>query len=47
MLNDRIGQCFGDYILLRFLGEGTFGDVYYGEHIDKKNQLRLKFSKIN
>ena len=29
---DRVGQRFGDYLLVRHLGEGGFGDVYLGEH---------------
>ena len=29
-MTNRVGQRFGDYRLIRFLGEGTFGDVYSG-----------------
>jgi serine/threonine protein kinase len=42
---DRTGQRFGDYQLIRFLGEGTFGDVYFGEHVYQKTPAAVKAFK--
>jgi len=42
---DRVGQRFGDYRLIRFLGEGTFGDVYLGEHVYQKTPAAVKVFK--
>ncbi len=39
---DRIGQQFGDYRLTRFLGRGSFGDVYLGEHVQDKTLAAVK-----
>jgi serine/threonine protein kinase len=39
---DRIGQQLDQYRLLRFLGTGTFGDVYLGEHIAEKTTVAVK-----
>ncbi len=39
---DRVGQCFGDYRLTRWLGGGSFGDVYLGEHIHVKTLAAVK-----
>src|SRR5713226_6121031 len=39
---DRVGQCFGDYRLTRWLGGGSFGDVYLGEHIHDKTLAAVK-----
>jgi serine/threonine protein kinase len=38
----RIGQQLDQYRLLRFLGTGTFGDVYLGEHITQKAMVAIK-----
>ena len=42
---NRAGQRFGDYRLIRFLGQGTFGDVYVGEHIYDKTCAAVKVLK--
>jgi serine/threonine protein kinase len=39
---ERVGQCFGEYRLIRFLGRGSFGDVYLGEHIHDKTLAAVK-----
>src|SRR5436305_8179072 len=39
---DRVGQQFGNYRLLRWLGQGGFGQVYLGEHIHLKTQAAVK-----
>src|SRR5258708_851952 len=39
------GQRFGDYHLIRSLGEGTFGDVYYAEHAHQKTPAAVKVFK--
>jgi serine/threonine protein kinase len=42
MVVDRIGQQFGSYRLLRFLGQGGFAEVYLGEHIHLKSLVAVK-----
>lgn len=32
-MSDRVGQQFGNYQLIQFLGKGTFAEVYLGGHI--------------
>lgn len=44
---DRVGQRFGDYLLIRHLGEGGFGDVYLGEHVHNKSQAAVKILKTH
>lgn len=44
-MTDRVGQRFGDYRLTRFLGEGTFGDVYFGEQVYEKSSAAVKVFK--
>src|SRR6266566_3179951 len=39
---DRIGQRFGEYRLIRFLGKGSFGDVYLGEHLHDNTWATIK-----
>jgi serine/threonine protein kinase len=38
----RIGQQLGNYRLLTLLGQGSFADVYLGEHIHLKMQAAIK-----
>ncbi len=42
MVVDRIGQQFGSYRLLHFLGQGGFAEVYLGEHIHLKSLVAVK-----
>ena len=42
MVIDRIGQQFGNYRLLRFLGQGGFAEVYLGEHLHLGLQVAVK-----
>src|SRR5437588_6353296 len=44
-MTNRVGQRFGDYRLIRFLGEGTFGDVYLGEQVYEKSPAAIKVFK--
>ncbi len=39
---DRVGQQFGNYQLVRLLGEGGFAEVYLGEHIHLGTQAAIK-----
>ncbi len=39
---DAVGKQFGNYRLLRLLGQGGFADVYLGEHIYLKTQAAIK-----
>jgi len=39
---DRTGQQFGNYQLMRLLGEGGFAEVYLGEHVFLKTQAAIK-----
>jgi serine/threonine protein kinase/curved DNA-binding protein CbpA len=39
---NRIGQQFGNYRLIRLLGEGGFAEVYLGEHIHLSTQTAIK-----
>src|SRR5947199_3605709 len=38
----RVGQQFSNYQLLRLLGQGSFADVYLGEHVHDKNLAAIK-----
>jgi len=41
-MNDRTGQQFGNYRLIRLLGRGSFAEVYLGEHVYLKTQAAVK-----
>src|SRR5215472_9336972 len=43
---DRIGQQFGNYLLIRFLGKGSFAEVYLGEHVYLKTQAAIKILQM-
>ncbi len=42
----RIGQQFGDYRLMSFIGSGSFGDVYLGEHTGEESEHKLAAIKL-
>jgi serine/threonine protein kinase len=44
---DRAGQRLDDYLLIRLLGEGTFGEVYLGEHVIHRVPVAIKVLKIH
>jgi peptide/nickel transport system substrate-binding protein len=39
---DRLGQQFGNYRLLSLLGQGSFAEVYLGQHVRFKQQAAIK-----
>jgi eukaryotic-like serine/threonine-protein kinase len=39
---DRVGQQLGNYRLLSLLGQGSFAEVYLGEHLYLKTQAAIK-----
>lgn len=39
---DRVGQQFGNYRLIRLLGEGGFAEVYLGEHVYLSTRAAIK-----
>jgi serine/threonine protein kinase len=41
-MTTRIGERFGNYQLLQVLGQGSFADVYLGEHIHLKSFAAIK-----
>ncbi len=45
-LGDQMGQQLGNYRLIRLLGQGSFADVYFGEHVYLKTQVAIKVLRI-
>ena len=43
---DRIGQQVGDYRLLRWLGEGGFGEAYLAGQVRNRSQVAIKLLHI-
>ena len=43
---EAVGLQFGDYRLIRFLGKGSFGDVYLGEHVSDQSLAAIKLLHI-
>jgi serine/threonine protein kinase len=41
-MSDRVGQQFGNYRLIRLLGQGGFAEVYLGEHTYLHTQAAIK-----
>ncbi len=41
-MQDRVGQQFGNYRLVRLLGTGGFAEVYLGEHVYLNTQAAIK-----
>ncbi len=41
-MSDRVGQQFGNYRLIRLLGQGGFADVYLGQHLYLGTQAAVK-----
>jgi serine/threonine protein kinase len=41
-MQNRIGQQFGNYRLIRLLGRGGFAEVYLGEHVYMRSQAAVK-----
>src|SRR6266567_1171074 len=45
-MTDRVGQQFGNYRLLRVLGQGTFASVYLGEHLYLERPAAIKILHV-
>src|SRR5689334_4260210 len=43
---DRVGQQLGHYRLLRKLGQGTFAEVYLGEHLYLERPAAIKLLHV-
>jgi serine/threonine protein kinase len=41
-MTDRVGEQFGNYRLVRLLGEGGFAEVYLGEHLHLDTRVAIK-----
>lgn len=41
-MSDLVGKQFGNYLLTRFVGEGSFAEVYVGEHIHLNTLAAIK-----
>src|SRR6266581_2132854 len=41
-INNHTGQRFGNYSLVRLLGQGSTSEVYLGEHVERKTQAAIK-----
>jgi len=44
---DRVGQRLGNYRLLRLLGQGSFSEVYLGEHLHLGTQAAIKVLHVH
>jgi serine/threonine-protein kinase len=44
-IRDRTGELFGQYELIRMLGEGGMGDVYLGRHVRLGREVAIKLLK--
>src|SRR2546426_8429308 len=45
-MNDRVGQQFGNYRLLRLLGQGDSSETYLGEHVSLKTFAAIKIWRL-
>jgi serine/threonine protein kinase len=43
---DRVGQQFGNYRLMRLLGQGDFASIYLGEHLPSHTQVAIKLFSL-
>ena len=43
---NRLGQQLGEYLLVRWLGSGGFGDVYLGEQVRDQSQAAVKVLQV-
>jgi eukaryotic-like serine/threonine-protein kinase len=41
-MNDHVGQRLGNYRLIQLLGQGTFAEVYLGQHLHLDTQAAIK-----
>src|SRR5258708_21078403 len=46
MMTNYAGQQFGNYHLLRLIGQGGFADVYIGEHVYLKTLVAIKVLQL-